>query len=224
MFSSRLLVRRLRPAFPGVTQQLFSRPIQTKNALGVACMATITEAITQDHRELENCFNEIVNSTDLDHQQRWGNQFTWELARHSVGEELILYPAFEKHMELLKTFQNMKAQDPDYVPKLKELWSKLSDHIKDEEGYDLPALEEKISPESSESMARSFSRTKNFVPSRSHPSAGEHPPFETVMGLLTAPIDHLSDLFRKFPEKKDIDAAKPPVAEKPDPNNAFIHD
>ena len=51
-------------------------------------------------------------------------------------------------------------------------------------------------------MAKSFGRTKMFVPTRSHPSAGEHPPFETVMGLLTAPFDHLSDLFRKFPDEE----------------------
>jgi len=89
------------------------------------------------------------------------------------------------------------------VPRLKEIWGLLSEHIKSEEEQDLPALEEALKPHSgeSESMAKSFGRTKAFVPSRSHPSAGEHPPFETVMGLLTAPIDHIADLFRKFPEE-----------------------
>jgi len=97
----------------------------------------------------------------------------------------------------------MKAKDPNYVPKLKELWSVLSDHIKDEERQDLPALESALKEHTgqSESLAKTFSRTKAFVPSRSHPSAGEHPPFESVMGLLTAPIDHIADLFRKFPDK-----------------------
>jgi hypothetical protein len=97
----------------------------------------------------------------------------------------------------------MKAESSDYVPKLKELWSVLSEHIKDEESHDLPALESALEVKAgeSESMANSFGRTKAFVPSRSHPSAGEHPPFETVMGLLTAPIDHVADLFRKFPNK-----------------------
>jgi hypothetical protein len=72
-----------------------------------------------------------------------------------------------------------------------------------EEGRDLPALEAALQNQSgeSESMAKSFGRTKAFVPSRSHPSAGEHPPFETVMGLLTAPIDHIADIFRKFPDQ-----------------------
>jgi hemerythrin superfamily protein len=57
---------------------------------------TISSVITKDHRELEEYFNEVVNSTDHDHQQRYGNQFTWELARHSVGEELVVYPMFER--------------------------------------------------------------------------------------------------------------------------------
>lgn len=96
----------------------------------------------------------------------------------------------------------MNAQDPNFVPKLKELWVVLAKHIKEEEEHDLPALEEALysADKESESMARSFSRTKAFVPSRSHPSAGEHPPFETAMGLLTAPLDRVADLFRKFPK------------------------
>ncbi|ROT39541.1 hypothetical protein SODALDRAFT_308943 [Sodiomyces alkalinus F11] len=211
-------------------RRLASRP-QNLNALRfdkrafsstAAKTTSISDAIIKDHRELEQYYNEVINSNNHDHQQRFGNQFTWELARHSVGEELVVYPAFEKHMgaqgkemadhdrkehhrvkELLKEFQNMKAEDPAYVPKLKELWSVLSEHIKEEEEKDLPSLEQALSSASgqSESMAKSFGHTKAFVPSRSHPSAGENPPFETVMGLMTAPIDHLADLFRKFPDK-----------------------
>lgn len=31
-------------------------------------------------------------------KEEWSNQLRWELARHSVAEELVLYPAMEKHM------------------------------------------------------------------------------------------------------------------------------
>ena len=62
-------------------------------------MPTISQAITKDHRELGQYYNEVVNNAgNHDHQQLYGNQFTWELARHSVGEELVVYPAFEKHL------------------------------------------------------------------------------------------------------------------------------
>lgn len=61
--------------------------------------STISEAITKDHRELKQYYEEIVNNPDnIDHQTRYGNQFTWELARHSVAEELLIYPALEKYL------------------------------------------------------------------------------------------------------------------------------
>ncbi|GAB1320979.1 hypothetical protein MFIFM68171_11189 [Madurella fahalii] len=227
-------VRRPSPAQITRRLQTATEASTRRPSLGVAPTVSITAAIINDHRELEECYDEVVNSSDQDRRQRYGNQFTWELARHSVGEELVLYPAFERHMgsvghqiaetdrkdhheikELLKEFQNMKSKDTNYVPKITELWCKLEGHIKDEEDYDLPALEEKLSPDASKSMAKSFERTKSFAPSRSHPSAGEHPPFETVMGLLTAPIDRLADLFRKFPDKApqaDIDKPAGPTS------------
>lgn len=205
-------------------------------------MSTISDVIIKDHRELESYYNEVINSDDVDHKTRFGNQFTWELARHSVAEELLIYPAMEKYIgkeghehaekdrqqhhqvclllfvqisicriltehqvkELLKEFQNMKATDSAYVPKLKELWAVLGQHIKEEETDDLPALENALAkPDNkgaSESLAKNFGRTKAFVPSRSHPSAGENPLFEGPMGMLAAPIDHIADIFRKFPD------------------------
>jgi hemerythrin superfamily protein len=85
---------------PQLRVVLKNRPVYyTQHLLkSTLAMASISDAITKDHRELKDYYNEVVNSTDLDHQERYGNQFTWELARHSVGEELIVYPAFEKYL------------------------------------------------------------------------------------------------------------------------------
>lgn len=99
----------------------------------------------------------------------------------------------------------MSPSNSAYVPKLKELMTVLADHIKDEETSDLPALEKALQmhpTKDSEDLAKSFERTKMFVPTRSHPSAGESPFVEGPMGLMTAPIDRLRDMFRKFPESK----------------------
>jgi len=223
MLSSRALAL---PIVRAALHRLPVRPVNSKLAsshTSTAVMSSITQAITKDHRELQQYYDEVVNSSDTDHKERFGNQFTWELARHSVAEELIVYPAFEKYLgdegkkkadkdrqehhkvkEMLKKFQNLKPEHTDYVAQLKELMDDLSQHIKGEESDDLPALEKALSsPDNagvSESLAKNFGRTKAFVPSRSHPSAGENPAFETVMGLLTAPIDHIADIFRKFPE------------------------
>jgi hypothetical protein len=42
--------------------------------------------------------NYLSAEGNIDEQQRWANQFRWELARHSVSEELILFPALEKYL------------------------------------------------------------------------------------------------------------------------------
>ena len=58
----------------------------------------IIDTIKQDHCELESYCNHITKLSDKDDQTRYQNQFTWGLARHSIGEELVVYPAFEQHL------------------------------------------------------------------------------------------------------------------------------
>ncbi|KAJ6088464.1 hypothetical protein N7486_009725 [Penicillium sp. IBT 16267x] len=180
-------------------------------------MAGISAAIKKDHREIEEYYDKILTSTTEKEKTQWQNQFTWELARHSIGEELVVYPQFEKlladgramadkdrkeHLSVktqLKAFQNMQPSNPQFEPTLKALMEDLTQHIKEEESEDLPKLEESLTTAESEDLSKSFGRTKMFVPSRSHPSAPDKPPYETAVGLLTAPIDHLADLFRSWP-------------------------
>ena len=35
---------------------------------------------------------------DVEAQSRWANQLRWEIARHAVGEEIVVYPLMEKHL------------------------------------------------------------------------------------------------------------------------------
>jgi hemerythrin superfamily protein len=60
--------------------------------------STVMDAIKHDHAELKDYYENILGAKDDDSKIRWQNQFTWELARHSIGEELVVYPAMEKHM------------------------------------------------------------------------------------------------------------------------------
>jgi hemerythrin superfamily protein len=74
-------------------------------------MSRISDAIKKDHRELQQYYNNIIGAQDNDEATRWQNQFTWELARHSIGEELVVYPAFEK--KLGDKGQRMAEKDRD---------------------------------------------------------------------------------------------------------------
>lgn len=61
-------------------------------------LQTVSDVIKDDHRELEEYYNHIVNGKDQDEMTRYQNQFVWELARHSIAEEIVVYPAMEKHI------------------------------------------------------------------------------------------------------------------------------
>jgi hemerythrin superfamily protein len=61
-------------------------------------MAGISDVIKHDHREIEDFYQNIVDANDEDTKVKWQNQLTWELARHSIGEELVVYPAMEKYL------------------------------------------------------------------------------------------------------------------------------
>lgn len=77
---------------------LLSRTVQRRGfaVSSIAMEPRISEAIKQDHRDIESYYDKIVNSSDENEQTSFQNLFTWELARHSVGEELLVYPLFEK--------------------------------------------------------------------------------------------------------------------------------
>ncbi|KAG5805089.1 hypothetical protein H9Q74_010834 [Fusarium xylarioides] len=121
----------MKPQLRTVIRPQHFRSVQSPFRMQIAAMSAVSNAIIKDHRELKKYYTEVVNSTDHDHQQRFGNQFVWELARHSISEELVVYPAMEKYMgdkgrrladedreehhqvkERLKVFQNLKSTDP----------------------------------------------------------------------------------------------------------------
>jgi len=180
---------------------------------------TISDLVTHDHRELEEYYGKITDpGSDHDTKTRYQNQFIWELARHSIAEEIVLYPAMEKYVpggkemadkdrdehnqvkKQLYEFQKLNSDDTRFQPCIKELWQGLAKHIKEEEEQDLVLLEKYVEQDKVHEMGKSFQRTKHFVPTRSHPSAPDKPPFETAVGLLTAPIDKLMDAFKRFPK------------------------
>ncbi|KAL4916171.1 hemerythrin HHE cation binding domain-containing protein [Aspergillus aurantiobrunneus] len=184
----------------------------------------LSDTIKKDHREIEAIYDRIVSSTDRKDQIRFQNLFVWELARHAIGEELVVYPAFEKHVKYagaslaqkdreehqevknqLKRFQQLDPSNSDFLPTIVALMDDLADHIKKEETEDLVMLEEVLPEHDSHSLSKAFERTKIFVPSRAHPHVPNKPPFETAVGLLTAPFDQVLDLFRKWPNKDQIE-------------------
>ncbi|SJL07593.1 related to HHE domain protein [Armillaria ostoyae] len=183
---------------------------------------TLTAAIKEDHEEMYEYYDHYVKASgNTDAQARWSRQLTWEIARHAVGEEIVVYPLMEKLLgekglkladedrddhqrvkEMLSDLEYMEPGSQDHQTHLKQIMDHLHEHNDNEETKDLPLLEPVLGVENSKKTASTFRTTKKFVPTRAHPSAPNKPPYETFLGFLAMPIDKLKDMFSAFPTEE----------------------
>jgi len=185
-------------------------------------MKRIAKAIVDDHKEINTFYQNYVSAADIIDKKKWANQLIWEVARHSVAEEIVFYPIMEKNLpngksmaetartehqaikEDLFKLEKLKAGQDDFDTLLKKVMTELETHIKHEEEVDIPQVLDKLPDEEQTKLGAEFERTKMFAPTRPHPSAPNKPPFETVAGLLTSPLDKLMDMFRAFPSSEEV--------------------
>ncbi|KAH7027299.1 uncharacterized protein B0I36DRAFT_247211 [Microdochium trichocladiopsis] len=184
----------------------------------------LSTALEQDYDQVKIFYQGTTAAPTLDERRGFQNALVWELARHIVAKELVVFPAVEDVVvvaggkeliekernahreikELLSVFQDMKPDDDQFKAKLDQLYNKFWDTVKDIEQETLQKLESTISLTSSKELCLKYARTKNFAPTRSHPNAPDKSPFfETASALFTAPLDKLRDIFRRFPKDGD---------------------
>lgn len=142
----------------------------------------------------------------------------------TVAEEIVVYPYQEKHLtngpemtendrfhhqeikEKLALLQgtSLEKEPGLYQQRFNDLFKKLSDHVEHEEAEDLTALEAAMSREESMRLANEFQRIKKFLPTRSIPSAPNHPDDgQTLVAFMAKPVTAIADAFRSFPKHPD---------------------
>lgn len=43
-------------------------------------------------------YDNYKKTSNVDEKERWARQLIWEVARHAVGEEIVVYPLMEEHL------------------------------------------------------------------------------------------------------------------------------
>src|SRR5215218_9650254 len=108
--------------------------------------------LTTDHREVDELFEKIELQPVVDPQRReLADDLTIELVRHSVAEEMHLYPAVREHVEggkeiadkelsdhaeveqHLKDLEGLPADDPQFDHLVAKLKLEVTAHVRDEE-------------------------------------------------------------------------------------------
>ena len=168
--------------------------------------------LTTDHREVEELFGQIKALGSGDGQRREiADEFTIELVRHSVAEEMYLYPAVRKHVsggdaladkeladhkqveELLKELEGVSTEEAHFDVLVDRLIAEVGAHVKDEEQNLFPALAQACSPEELSELGDKIRRAKKLAPTRPHPSAPDTPPANKLLAPGTGLVDRARD-------------------------------
>jgi iron-sulfur cluster repair protein YtfE (RIC family) len=174
----------------------------------------VIEVLEHDHREVEQMFVELESlrgaATDEARSRRKSvtEKVTIELVRHSVAEEVLVYPQVEdkvsaeeaqharkEHAEAEETLQRLEkldADDPGFDDELATLMSEIRHHIADEEGQMFAHMRQVIDADELRKLGGRVEAFKKVAPTRPHP----HVPNEALPRMAAGPAASLLDRMR----------------------------
>ena len=176
----------------------------------------VIEVLEHDHREVEEMFKELESlrgaSSDEDKARRkeLAEQVTIELVRHSVAEEVLVYPQVEdkvgsdevKHAreehaeaeETLKRLEKLDADDPAFDDELATLMEEIRHHIEDEEGEMFAQMRKTMDADELRDLGARVEAFKKVAPTRPHPSVPNEPLPRAMAGAPASLLDRMRDL------------------------------
>jgi hemerythrin-like domain-containing protein len=176
----------------------------------------VIEVLEHDHREVEEMFAELESlrgaTSDEDKARRKAvtEQVTIELVRHSVAEEVLVYPvverkvsaeeaehAREEHAEAEETLQRLEkldADDPEFDDELAELMAEIRHHIEDEEGEMFAHMRQVIDADELRKLGARVEAFKKVAPTRPHPHVPNTALARTAAGPAASLLDRMRDL------------------------------
>lgn len=176
----------------------------------------VIEILEHDHREVEEMFAELESlrgaATDEAKSRRKDvtDQVTIELVRHSVAEEVIVYPQVEKkvsaeeveharkeHAEAEETLARLEKLDPDdpaFDDELATLMGEIRHHIEDEEGQMFAHMRQVIDVDELRKLGARVEAFKKVAPTRPHPNVPNEALPRMAAGPAASLIDRMRDL------------------------------
>lgn len=171
----------------------------------------VVDILTTDHREMIEYLDQIGGTTDPAERRSLADAVTAEVMRHSVAEELFLYPVMEReipdggdevehdkeeHAELvatMKKLENADTESPEFTELVRTLRDQLDHHADDEESDQFPLLRKHLPAEALIDLGEKVEAAKTIAPTRPHPSAPHSELFHMTIGPGVGMVDRLRD-------------------------------
>ncbi|WNM32408.1 hemerythrin domain-containing protein [Streptomyces sp. Li-HN-5-11] len=172
----------------------------------------VIQELTTDHREVEEIFAQIEALPTGDKRRKdLADQATIELIRHSVAEEMHLYPAVRQYLpdgdaiadreiqdhseaeRTMKDLEGCRADDPQFDQLIGRLMREIREHVTDEEQNLFPQLRQAAAPEDLEQLGEKVRTAKKTAPTRPHPAAPDKPPANKLLAPGAGMVDRIRD-------------------------------
>ena len=170
----------------------------------------VVDILTTDHHEVFNLIGQIPGA-DPGQRRDLADTVIAELMRHSVAEEMYVYPAMKDHLpdgksrvqhdveehqelvEVMKELEDVDSADPRFLQTLGRLETVLRDHVSDEENDQFPLLRAHLTREQLVEIGTKVEAAKKAAPTRPHPSAPHSELFHKTLGPGVGLVDRLRD-------------------------------
>ena len=159
----------------------------------------VVDILTADHHEVMALVGQIATAQP-DQRRDMADTVITELVRHSVAEEMYVYPAMrkqlpdgeqavahdiEEHKDLERTMKELEGCDADaprFMQLVSELREKLHHHATDEENEQFPQLRARLPQHELVKMREQVETAKKIAPTRPHPNAPNSELFHKMVG------------------------------------------
>ncbi len=171
----------------------------------------VIDVLTTDHREVEELIESITTTADAEQRRDHADQLIAELVRHSVAEEMYVYPAMRDHLPdgeaavdhdtnehkeleaLMKQLEGADAGSQEFLVLVGKLRNVFQDHISDEENEQFPKLRAHVPADKLVDLKTRFETAKKIAPTRPHPNAPNSELFHKLAGPGVGLVDRLRD-------------------------------
>lgn len=171
----------------------------------------VVDILTADHQAMLELIGEIKQATNTELRRDTADTVIAEIVRHSVAEEMQLYPAMKEYLpngaeevehdirehkeldEVMKRLEDVPADDGRFMQVLDELEAHLRHHVSDEEDEQFPKLREHIPTEQLREMGEKVEKAKYMAQTRPHPNAPHSQLYHKTVGAGVGMVDRLRD-------------------------------
>jgi hemerythrin superfamily protein len=171
----------------------------------------VIDPLTPAHREAVSLISEIRSTVDPGQRRDLADQLIAELVRHSVAEEMHVYPAMRDHLpdgdeavehdiaehkeleRVMKTLESTDSSGPEFLSVVDSMESILADHVADEETEQFPRLRSHVPPEQLVELKGKVETAKKLAPTRPHPLSPNAELFHKTVGPGVGLVDRLRD-------------------------------